>query len=154
MYSPLVIIILECSITTLLHLIIHKHESVPSTILLALHRLHLLLLPLLLLLMINALHIYGTTIQCNYIWSSKLFSVMISKQLKKFLWLSDVRLQHIQNLSFELICSSLIPHSLWPDMSSACRIPAHSRCQVGLMIPKYLMQRYTLITYKRIHRNS
>ena len=62
MYSPLVIIILGCSITTLLHLIIHRHESVPSTNLLALHRLHLLLLHPMLLLMINELHIYGTTI--------------------------------------------------------------------------------------------
>ena len=71
MYSTLVIIILGCSITTLLHLLIHKHESVPSTTLLALHRLHPLLIPPLLLLMVNALHIYGTTISCNYIWSRK-----------------------------------------------------------------------------------
>ena len=38
-------IILGRSITILLHLLIYKHKSVPSTTLLALHRLHLLLLP-------------------------------------------------------------------------------------------------------------
>ena len=60
MYSPLVIIILVCSITTLLQLLIHKHESVPSTALLA-HRLHPLLLPPLLLLMINELRYNAIT---------------------------------------------------------------------------------------------
>ena len=39
-----------------------KHESVPSTTLLALHRLHPLLLHPLLLLMSNELHTYGITI--------------------------------------------------------------------------------------------
>ena len=49
MYSPIVIITLGCSITTFLHLIILKHESIPSITLLAVHRLHPLLLhPLLL----------------------------------------------------------------------------------------------------------
>ena len=71
MYSPHVIIILGFAITTLLHQIIHKHESVPSSTLLALHRFHPLLLSPLLLLMINALQIYGTTIYCNHIWSRK-----------------------------------------------------------------------------------
>ena len=61
MYSPLVIMILGCSITTLLHLIIHKHESEPSTTPLALHRLHLLLLLPLLLLMTNALQLEEAT---------------------------------------------------------------------------------------------
>ena len=53
MYSTLVIIILGYSITNPLHLLIHKRECVPSTTLLALHRLHPLLLPPLLLLMIR-----------------------------------------------------------------------------------------------------
>ena len=48
--------------TTLLHQLIHKHESVHSTTLLALHRLHPLLLPPMLLLMIKTLQTYGTTI--------------------------------------------------------------------------------------------
>ena len=61
MYSPLVIIILGCSITTILHLIILKHESVPSTTLLALHRLHPLLLHHLLLLMTNELQLEEAT---------------------------------------------------------------------------------------------
>ena len=56
------IIILGCSTTTLRHLLIHNHESLPSTTLLALHRLHPLLPPHLLRLMINALLIYGTKI--------------------------------------------------------------------------------------------
>ena len=59
---PLVIIILGCSITTILHLIVHKHESLPLTTLLALHRLHLLLLHPMLLLKTKELHIYGATI--------------------------------------------------------------------------------------------
>ena len=45
MYPSLVMIILVCSTTTLLHLPIHKHEYVPSTTLLAHHRLHPLFLP-------------------------------------------------------------------------------------------------------------
>ena len=40
-----------------------------------------------------------------HIWSRKLFNVMISQQRKKSVWISDVRLLHIQSLSFELICS-------------------------------------------------
>ena len=55
MYSPIVIVTLGCSITTLLHLIILKHESVTST---TLHRLHPLLLHPLLLLMTKELHIW------------------------------------------------------------------------------------------------
>ena len=61
MYSPLVIIILGCSITILLHLRIHKHESVPSTTLLALHRLHLLLRHPMLQLMTNELQLEEAT---------------------------------------------------------------------------------------------
>ena len=55
MFSPIVIITLGCSMTTLLHLIILKHESVPSTTLLALHLLNPLLINSLLLLMTNEL---------------------------------------------------------------------------------------------------
>ena len=59
---PRVIITIGCSIATLLHLIILKHESVPSTTLLALHRLHPLLRHPLLLLMTKELHTYGIMI--------------------------------------------------------------------------------------------
>ena len=61
MHSPIVIITLGCSITTLLHLIILKHESVPSTTLLALHRLHPQLLHPLLLLLTNELQLEEAT---------------------------------------------------------------------------------------------
>ena len=61
MYSPIVIITLGCSITTLLHLIILKHESVPSTTHLALHRLNPLLLHPLLLPMTNELQLEEAT---------------------------------------------------------------------------------------------
>ena len=154
MYSPIVIVTLGCSIITLLHLIILKHESVPSTTHLALHRPHPLLLHHLLLLMSNELHTYGITIQCSYIWSRKLFNVMISKQQKKSVSTSNTRLLHTQSLNFELISSLPTPHSLWPDTSSDHRTPVHSQCQVGLMIPGYLMQRYTQITCRRTHHNS
>ena len=55
MYSPIVIVTLRCSIITLLHIIILKHESVPSTTHLALHHLHPLLLHHILLHMSNEL---------------------------------------------------------------------------------------------------
>ena len=58
----------------------------------------------------------------------KLFNVMISQQQKKSVSTSNARLLHIQSLIFELICSLQIPHSLWPDMSSDHRTPAHSQC--------------------------
>ena len=125
MYSPIVIITLGCSIITLLHLIILKHESEPSTTPLALHRLHPLLLHHLHLLSTKELHTYGITIECSYIWSRKLFNVMISQLQKKSVSTCNARLLHIQSLIFELICSLPTPHFLWPDTSSDHRTPAH-----------------------------
>ena len=124
MYSPIVIITLRCSTTTLLHLLIHKRESVPSTTHLALHRLHPLLLHPMLLLMTNELHTYGITIQCSYIWSRKLFNVMISQQQqqqlqKKSVWISDVRLLNIQSLIFELICSQCDKQRYYLDLAKS-----------------------------------
>ena len=81
MYSTLVIIILGCSTTTLLHLPIYKHKSVPSTSLLALHRLHSLLPPHLFLLMIKSLLISGTTIHYYHIFSRKCYDLAAAHEI-------------------------------------------------------------------------